>query len=159
SGCLAGKSARASITPPVAPPPTAVLPPSSPVYPQSYATSRPIDRELDGIVQNRALCARFYLDTKEEHSNDFFSTEGEDHHQGLARTHKLSDGSIYFFLTHSELDAGDKGQLMQFRYEGPLNGSHVIETQPLTVASLEEQVFLTEQHPSDLVFLGDVNKS
>ena len=53
--------------------------------------------------------ASFYLDTVEGMSNDFWSTEGEDHHQGLARLHRLSDGSIHFFLTHSELDTGDKG--------------------------------------------------
>jgi hypothetical protein len=44
-------------------------------------------------------------------SNDRWSTEGEDHHQGLARSHRLSDGSIHFFLTHSELDTGDQGSV------------------------------------------------
>jgi hypothetical protein len=130
-----------------------------PYYPQSFATFKPIGQMLDDIVRNRALCARFWLDTREDHKNNWLSEEGEDHHQGLARTHRLSDGSIYFFLTHSELDRGDSGQLMQFRYGGPTIGSHVVETRRWTVASLEERIFLNEQHPSDILFLGDVNNS
>lgn len=125
-------------------------------YPQSFATARPIALELGGIAANRKKCARFYLDTKKEHSNPGWR-EGRDHHQGLARTHRLSDGSVYLFLTHSELDDGEQGQLMQFRYAGPLDGGHVVETHPMTVALLTEQTYLDDQHPSDLTFLPDVN--
>jgi hypothetical protein len=100
------------------------------VYPQSFATAGTLDDVLDGVVANQETAASLYLDTKEEHSNPLF-TEGEDHHQGLARTHRLRDGSISFFLTHSEMDDGDQGQLMQFRYDGPADGAHVVSTDPL----------------------------
>jgi hypothetical protein len=87
------------------------------VYPQSFATAQALDDMLDGIIANQEAAASLYLDTKEEHSNPLF-TEGEDHHQGLARTHRLKDGSIYFFLTHSEMDEDDQGQLTQFAKTG-----------------------------------------
>lgn len=73
-------------------------------YPQSHATARDLQTELEGVAANASLCTSCYLDTVEGMSNDFPRTEGGDHHQGLARTHKLSDGSIVFFLAHSELD-------------------------------------------------------
>lgn len=142
---------------PVGPTPVGVVTP--PNYPQSAATRGPIDQMLDALFQNRAQAARFYLDTTEEQSLGFLGLSGgENHHQGLARTHRLSDGSVYFFLTQSDVDSRH-GQLMQFRYGGPLNGSHVLETRPLTVASLVELIHLQEQHPSDLAFLSDVGGS
>ncbi len=135
-------------------------------YPQSNATARSLADELDGLVANRDLCTRFYLDTKREHRNPGWDwgpidlrTEGLDHHQGLARTHRLTDGSIYFFLTHSEMDPGEQGQLMQFRYAGPVDASHVVETSPITVAGLTQQLYLSEQHPCDVCFLPDVNNA
>ena len=135
------------------------------VYPQSNATGRRIEDELQGLVEHRDDVARFYLDTKEEHHNpgvtlfgqDFGHSEGEDHHQGLARSHRLSDGSIWWFLTHSEMDPGDRGQLMHFRFAGPVVGNHVVETAPLTVAPMVGQLYLVEQHPCDICFFPDVN--
>jgi len=109
------------------------------------------------VAANRNKCTSFYLDTLERMSNDFFNTEGDDHHQGLARTHKLSDGSIYFFLSHSELDEGDQGSVSQYRYSGPSDHDHILETAPLTVAPLEQLLEIDEQHPSDIAFLPDVN--
>lgn len=128
------------------------------IYPQSNATARPIRDELQGLVTNRNKASSFYLDTSEHESNPWWS-EGEDHHQGIARTHKLRDGSIYFFLTHSETDEGDQGHLMQFRYAGPTDDNHIVQTNPLTVAPLQQNVLLTEEHPADLVFLQDVNNA
>ena len=125
-------------------------------YPQSYATARPIRDELAGLAANASACASFYLDTVEGMSNDFLSTEGEDHHQGLARSHRLSDGSIHFFLTHSELDPGDKGSVSWYRYDGPADGEHVLETAPLTVAPMTQLLATDEQHPADIDFLPDV---
>jgi hypothetical protein len=90
-------------------------------------------------------------------SNDFPHTEGEDHHQGLARSHKLSDGSVYFFLTHSEVGEGEQGSLSSYRFGGPTAGEHVLTTHPLTVAPRRQIVTLNERHPSDMVFLPDVN--
>ncbi len=90
-------------------------------------------------------------------SNNFPYTEGEDHHQGLARTHKLSDGSIYFFLSHSETDTGDQGSLSQYRNAAPTDQDHILSTNPLTVAPMKQLVLLDEQHPSDITFLADVN--
>ena len=126
-------------------------------YPQSNATARPFRRELAALAANKGKCKSFYLDTVEDMSNDQLSTEGEDHHQGLARTHKLSDGSIYFFLSHSELDEGDQGSVSQYRYGGPTDHEHVLQTDPLTVAPMKQRLSIDEQHPSDIEFLADVN--
>jgi hypothetical protein len=65
-------------------------------YPQSHATARPIREELAAVAQNKDRCSSIYLDTVEGMSDDFPYTEGADHHQGLARSHKLADGSVYF---------------------------------------------------------------
>jgi hypothetical protein len=127
------------------------------LYPQSYATARPIRTELDAVAAKKRQCTSFYLDTVEGMSNDIFNREGEDHHQGLARSHKLSDGSIYFFLSHSELDEGDQGSLSSYRYAGPTDNEHILGTNPLTVAPRQQIVILDEQHPSDIAFLPDVN--
>lgn len=126
-------------------------------YPQSHATARPIRDELDAVAQNRDDCSSIYLDTVEGMSNDFPFTEGEDHHQGLARSHKLSDGSVYFFLTHSEVGEGEQGSLSSYRFAGPTDNEHVLTTDPLTVAPMQQIVMLDERHPSDVVFLPDVN--
>jgi hypothetical protein len=120
-------------------------------YPRSNSLKDSIQATLDGIVANKSKAAKFYLDTLEE--QDHPNLYGEDHHQGLARTHRLSDGSVYFFLTHSKLTRNKKGELMQFRYGGPLEESHIVQTNPLTVAPLEQLLELNERHPSDVVFL------
>jgi hypothetical protein len=122
------------------------------IYPQSNATARPIADELAALAANRSKCTSFYLDTVEDMGH-----EANDHHQGLARTHQLSDGSIYFFLTHSETDEGDQGIVSQYRYSGPTDGEHVLEASPLTVAPMEQLLRIDEQHPSDIEFLPDVN--
>lgn len=127
-------------------------------YPQSDATARPIRDELDAVARNQAGCSSIYLDTVEGMSNDFPFTEGEDHHQGLARSHKLADGSVYFFLTHSEVGEGEQGSLSSYRFAGPTVGDHVLTTDPLTVAPMQQIVMLNERHPSDVVFLPDVNR-
>ena len=127
-------------------------------YPQSHAIARTIRAELGAVATNKKHCTSFYVDTLEGMSNDVFSTEGTDHHQGIARSHKLSDGSIYFFLTHSELDAGDQGSLSSYRYGGPTDNEHVIGTNPLTVAPMKQIVMLDERHPADIDFLPDVNE-
>ena len=127
-------------------------------YPQSHATARPIRDEVAAAAANQARCTSIYLDTVEGMSNDFPYTEGEDHHQGLARSHKLSDGSVYFFLTHSEVGQGEHGSLSSYRFSGPTDGDHVLTTHPLTVAPMQQIVTLNERHPSDIVFLPDVNR-
>jgi hypothetical protein len=126
-------------------------------YPQSHATRRTIREELDAIAANKEECTSFYLDTLKSQSDDILEDEGSNHHQGLARTHMLLDGSIYFFLSHSETGLGNKGKLMQFRYSGPTEGEHPIETSPKTVAPLAQLLRIEEQHPADIAFLGDVN--
>ncbi len=122
------------------------------VYPYFNRLSNPIEVALQGIADNKKKCSSFYLDTLEQHKNGH-----EDHHQGLARTHRLSDGSVYFFLTHSRLTGNKKGQLMQFRYTGPLDDNHIVTTNPKTVAGLEQLLYLDDRHPSDLLFLPEVN--
>ena len=138
---------------------TAVSPgPPSTAYPQSHATAATIGAELTALAQ--AACASFYLDTIEAMGN--FSlpvigdiTKGEDHTQGLARTQVLSDGSIYWFLSYS--DIGGAGSLSQYRYGGGLDVDHVVQTSPLTVAPMTQLLDLDgEPHPSDITFLPDV---
>lgn len=131
-------------------------------YPQSHAITGDILTELAGVAGSHAACTSFYLDTTEAMSNsdlgDIGTTEGEDHHQGLARSHLLSDGSIYWFLSHSEVGQGDQGSLTQYRYGGPCDADHVLQTSPLTVAPMATgPLMLDERHPSDIAFLPDVN--
>jgi hypothetical protein len=120
-------------------------------YPQSNALVGDIKDALENLAANRSNCSRFYLDTLESMSGG-----GENHHQALARTHRLARGSVYFFLAHSDLDSG-RGIVAQFRYSGPTDQEHVLETSPLTVAPMEELLRLDDPHPSDIAFLGDVN--
>jgi hypothetical protein len=126
-------------------------PPPKCIYPESNATARDIQTEIDAIAANQGECASIYLPTAPG-----MSEGGEDHYQGLARTHKLSDGSIYFFLSHSDVDSG-YGSLVQYRYDGPTDHDHVLQTTPLSFGSLEQLLLLDEQHPSDIVFLPDVD--
>jgi hypothetical protein len=128
-------------------------------YPQSTALAGDVETVLEDVAANRSNCSRFYLDTVESMSEGWGGLGGwNDHHQALARTHRLSDGSIYFFLAHSELDSGH-GVLAQFRYEGPVDQEHVVETSPRTVAPMEELLKLDDPHPSDMAFLPDVNSA
>ena len=130
-------------------------------FPRFTPTAGPIEEVLPAVGANRDLCTSIYLDTLESQGHtewipfggDF---EGEDHHQGLARTHQLSDGSIVFFLSHSETDEGDKGNLMHFRYAGPTEGEHVLATEPLTVAPMTQLLEIEDQHPCDMSFLPEV---
>jgi len=127
-------------------------------YPQSHATTQPILEELDGVASSEA--ASFYLDTVESMGNfQIFGediTNGEDHTQGLARTQRLSDGSIYWFLSYS--DTSGQGSLSQYRYAGSLDDEHVVQTSPLTVAPMAQLLTLDDEwHPSDITFLPEVN--
>jgi hypothetical protein len=124
-------------------------------YPQSHQTGRDIRTELDSVAGNLIRCTSCYLDTVGDMSNDFLEGEGSDHHQGLARTPKLSDGSVYFFLSHSELDG--QGSLSHYRYTGPTDGDHILDTDPLTVAPMEQLVKIDERHPADICFLPEVD--
>jgi hypothetical protein len=143
----------------------AVAPPRC-AYPGSHATEAPIDAVLDGLAANGSACTSFYLDTVEGMSMDDVPSfdplpswpEGEDHHQGLARTHRLRDGSIWFFLSHSETQAGEQGSISQYRYEGRTDAEHVLTSTPLAVAPLKQLLLLDgERHPSDIAFLPDVD--
>ncbi|MBV9356772.1 MAG: hypothetical protein JO023_14760 [Chloroflexi bacterium] len=126
----------------------------------SHQTAQPIRVELANLAANKNLCTSIDLDTLQSQSSG-----GESHHQGLARTHKLSDGSIYWFLAHSNLNAtfGDylmfRGNISQFRYSGRSQGDHVLETEPLTVAPMEQLINLLDPHPSDIAFLPDVKQA
>jgi hypothetical protein len=135
------------------------------VYPQSHATGNGIGEELAGVVALQSACTSFYLDTTDSMSRSRFgdagdigTSMGEDHHQGLARSHVLSDGSIYWFLSHSRVEPGAHGTLTQYRYAGPRDADHIVQTSPLTVAPMAtEPLLLDERHPSDIAFLPDVN--
>ncbi|MGB7871596.1 MAG: hypothetical protein WBM01_25600 [Mycobacterium sp.] len=126
------------------------------IYPQSHAIMSDPASLLQSMAANPGACTSIYLDTTEDEKEGFLGLSGgENHHQGLARTHKLSDGSVYFFLSHSMI--GGQGKLMQFRYTGPLDNEHVLTTHPLTVAPLEQKLHLLEEHPDDICFLPDVD--
>jgi hypothetical protein len=100
------------------------------IYPQSNALARPLTDELNELGGNSS-CVSFFLDTEEGQSCNFpcdGTPESKDHHQGLARTQQLADGSIYFFLSHSEVsDSNERGLLAQFRYDGTTDNGHVTE--------------------------------
>jgi hypothetical protein len=127
------------------------------VYPQSNALARPLDQELNAFA-HATNCVTFYLDTDQSQSCDFpCIAESEDHHQGLARTQELSDGSIYWFLSHSGVDdPGDRGSLMQFQYIGMVDNEHVTGS---GVTALRTQLLRLEDeiHPSDISFLPDID--
>ena len=134
-------------------------------YPQSHATARDIRTEIAGVASNRSSCTSCYLDSVES-MGEHPPSSGGSHHQGVARTHRLSDGSIYFFLSHSEVGgriAGvefpvrRQGNITQYRYGGPTEGEHILETDPLTVAPMEQMISLDETHPADICFLPDVD--
>jgi hypothetical protein len=130
--------------------------PSPCSYPQSHQLASDLESVLAGLAK-KSSCTSFYLDTVEGMSNDWRSSEGDDHHQGLARTHKLSDGSIYFFLSHSEVGEGEQGSISQYCYSGPTEQDHVLQTSRLTVAPMKQLLLLDERHPSDITFLPELN--
>jgi hypothetical protein len=121
-------------------------------YPGSHPTDRPILDVLNALAQKDS--ARFYLDTVESMKNDGIIHDAE-HHQGLARSHRLSDGSIAWFLSHAETDSS--GSISWYRYSAPTDGEHISEVHPLAVAPMKQLLFLDEHHPSDICFLPDVN--
>jgi hypothetical protein len=129
-----------------------IAPPPKCIYPGSHPTAHSIFDELAGIAANESKCASVYLG-----ANQQMSQGGENHFQGIARTHKLSDGSIYFFLVRSDLDSGSLGVVLQYRYAGPTDQEHVVKTSPLPYVPLLQEVISADQHPSDVVFLPDVN--
>jgi hypothetical protein len=102
-----------------------------------------------------------WLDTPESQSGGL--GQGENHHQGLARSHKLSNGDIYFFLSHSEI--GGTGNLSQFRYPGRTLFERVDQVAGKygsATALLEQLLPLSdesppEEHPSDINFLPDID--
>jgi hypothetical protein len=139
------------------------------VYPQSNALAQPLLDELGTFGTN---CVSIFLDTVKAEcggcNDDCCGVNEccheEDHHQGLARTQKLKDGSIYFFLSHSGVECSifppytcETGRLMQFRYAGAVDDEHV-DGQGVTAPMEERIVLATEQHPSAISFLPDVNQ-
>ena len=135
------------------------------LYPQSTALRRLVFDELNAFAHN---CVSIFLDDTQGECGGCFDggsscclgdvcCNEEDHHQGLARTPALSDGSIYFFLSHSGVQGvGDTGRLMQFRYDGTVDNGHV--TQQGRTAPMEERLLLADEtHPSAITFLPDVN--
>ena len=123
------------------------------IYPASHPTAHSIFDELASIAANQSKCASIYLDATYD-----MSVGGENHFQGIARTHKLSDGSIYFFLVRSDVDSGSHGQVLQYRYAGPTDQEHVPKTSPAPRVPLVQAVTSADQHPSDIVFLPEVNE-
>jgi hypothetical protein len=131
------------------------VPPPVVTYPGWHPTARQVFEELFAVSRHQSSCASIDLDTLESHSNQ--TGKGLDHHQGIARTHVLSDGSVFFFLAHSKMSFEDHGNLMQFRYPGPIDGEHVQTTDPLVVAPLAQLLETTGQHPCDMAFLPEIN--
>jgi hypothetical protein len=128
------------------------------LYPSSYPTSLPIDRVLQILGSPQRGSVSYYLDTTESMGGGSGRNE-LNHAQGLARTPKLSDGSIYVFLTYSEISA--IGTLSRYRYEGPTDGDRITPTNgALAVAPKEELILVDkEEHPADIVFLQDIDRA
>jgi hypothetical protein len=122
------------------------------IYPGSHPTARNIHEELAAIAANQSKCSSIYLGATVS-----MSLGGENHFQGMAQTHKLSDGSIYFFLVRSDLDSGSRGNVLQYRYAGPTDQEHVLKTSPPRFVPLLQIVLSADQHPSDSTFLPEVN--
>jgi hypothetical protein len=131
--------------------PKIIIPPC--IYPGSHSTARNIYVELAGIAANGVNCPSIYLGSFGD-----FSSGGENHFQGIARSQKLSDGSIYFFLVRSDLNSGALGDVMQYRYTGPTDGEHLLKISPPAFVPLQQLIFSFDQHPSDIAFLPDVNE-
>jgi hypothetical protein len=109
-------------------------------------------------VDQAANCTSIYLDTVEGMKKRAgLELSDREHHQGLARTHKHRDGSVTFFLSHAEFDGGNKGSLSVYQYRGPTQDEHVLDTSPYTIAPMKQNVLIEERHPSDIVFLPEVN--
>ena len=128
------------------------------LYPSFYPANQPIDQVLEILGSPQRKAVSYYLDTTESMGGGSGRNE-KNHAQGLARTPKLSDGSIYAFLTYSEI--GATGTLSQYRYTGPTDGDHIAPTDgALAVALMEELIPVDkEQHPADIVFLQDINRA
>lgn len=138
------KSAEATVAPPRC------------AYPGSHATADPIDSVLDDLAANRSACTSFYLDTVEAMGRDYIPSLD---HQGLGRTHRLRDGSIWYFLSHVAPKDGAQGSISQYRYGGPTDQEHVLDTSPRTVAPMAQLLQLDgERYPADIAFLPDVDQ-
>lgn len=122
---------------------------------------------LIDLQNNQQNADSVWLDTTVNESHHWYRLNEQNHHQGLARSHKLSDGSIYYFLSHSLLNYQppggplqiNHGLLMQFRYQAGTDGEHIKTAKPYPVAKCEQRLPLIEQHPSDICFLQDVNNT
>jgi hypothetical protein len=126
-------------------------------FPASWPTNKPIADALSEIVANGPICASFYLDTQEYMARG--TGYGGDHAQGIARTRKLGDGSIAFFLSYSKI--GGQGSISTYRYAGPTDGDHISEqfrhTDPGAVAPQTQVQPVPDEHPADMVFLPETN--
>jgi hypothetical protein len=135
------------------------FPPPPPIrrvfYPGSNPTNAPIGRSIEQIAANRKQVSSFYLDTIQQFSRNILHQE--DHAQAIARTHVLPNGKVHFFLATSYLEQPGAGFLMSFRYNGPLDSAHIVETNPRTVAELMSLGNVQDTHPSDICFLGEID--
>jgi hypothetical protein len=126
-------------------------------YPRYNALDAPLPQVLQTLGTTRDGVS-YYLDTTQNMGGGSGRNE-KNHAQGLARTPRLSDGSIFVFLTYSEI--GAIGTLSQYKYTGPTGGDRIAPTNgALSVASQVQIIPVDkEQHPADLLFLQDVNRA
>jgi hypothetical protein len=129
------------------------------IYSGSHPTARNIQEELAAIAANQSKCSSI-----DRGATVSMSLGGENHFQGMARTHKLSDRSIYFFLVRSDLDSGSPrqrsgshGNVLEYRYAGPTDQEHVLKISPPPFMPLLQIVLSADQHPSDITFLPELN--
>ena len=116
---------------------------------------------IDAVKQVDNTCKTAYLDTKSEHGF-WLGTEIGDHHQSIVKTNEFF-GVHRYWITHSEMDDGDKGQVMSFAgprkdfYQTPYYNRGLIKNHdnksPLGLIS---QYRFTEQHPSQAAWLPGV---
>jgi hypothetical protein len=134
------------------------MPPLGCQYPESNALSLPIQQVLANVLAKSVSAGSFYLDTTQSMDGGTVRNM-ENHAQGLARTHQLSKGDIYWFLAYSEI--GAQATVSIYQYSAPTANEHVFPVpkgHSLSVAPMQQMIHIAgEQHPSDIAFLPDVN--
>lgn len=119
-------------------------------YPYFPRTNLDMVGAIDTIDER---CASAKLDTKKEHGYD-----KDDHHQSIVKSNGLNGIGYNYWVTHSEMDDGEVGQLLRFqgsKWDFATDGL-VKSGKVLPLSSQDHLTFSEERHPSQAVWLPDV---
>lgn len=118
--------------------------------PVAYSTERfPVSLDLpisDAVDALNNQCTTFYADTQSDHSFEI-----SDHHQSAEFSHTWPDGSKTLFISHSEMDSNDQGQILSFHAPASMFSNDLIDQQ--RELKLVEKHYIDEQHPSGMAWL------